>query len=122
MEERRYDAALELYEEVLALDRLNQHTKKGQLALHAARRKERAFRAVPLYKVPAVCVDFATLTRESFDPQEGFVLSRVNGAWDVQSILKLCPIAEEDALLIFARLLERGVIELKDPEHRRLGG
>jgi hypothetical protein len=122
LEERRYDAAWELYEEVLALDRLNQHAKKGQLALHAARRKERAFRAVPLYKVPAVCVDFATLTRESFDPQEGFVLSRVNGSWDVQSILKLCPIAEEDALLIFARLLERGVIELKDPEHRRLGG
>ena len=30
----------------------------------------------------------------------------------MRSILKLCPIPEEDALLIFARLLERGVIEL----------
>jgi len=121
-DERRYDAALELYEEVLALDRLNQHAKKGLLALHEAKRHDQARRAVPVHKVPAVCVDFATLTRESFDPQEGFVLSRVNGAWDVQSILKLCPISEENALIIFARLLERGVIELKDPEDRRLGG
>lgn len=122
MEEHRFDTALELYEEVLALDRLNQHAKKGLLALHDAKRKQRAFRAVPLHMVPAVCVDFATLTQEHFDPQEGFVLSRVNGSWDVQSILKLCPLAEEDALLIFARLLEQGVIELKDPEDRRLGG
>jgi hypothetical protein len=36
----------------------------------------------------------------------------VNGQWDVQSILKLCPMGEEEALLIFARLLDRGVIEL----------
>jgi hypothetical protein len=55
----------------------------------------------------------ATLTKENFDPQEGFVLSRLNGQWDVRSILKLCPMAEEDALLIFARLLERKVIDLR---------
>ncbi len=122
MAESRYDTALELYEEVLSLDRLNQHAKKGLLALQDAKRRQHALRAVPLHKVPAVCVDFATLTQESLDPQEGFVLSRVNGSWDVQSILKLCPLAEADALLIFARLLERGVIELKDPEDRRLGG
>ena len=29
-------------------------------------------------------MDMASLTRENFDPQEGFVLSRVNGQWDVQ--------------------------------------
>ena len=56
-------------------------------------------KAVPLDKVPLLAVDLATLTRENFDPHEGFVLSRVNGEWDVQSILKLCPMAEEDALL-----------------------
>ena len=54
-----------------------------------------------------------TLTKENFDPLEGFVLSRVNGQWNVRSILQLCPIPEEDALLIFARLMERHVIELK---------
>ena len=39
--------------------------------------------------------------------------SRVNGEWDVQSILKLCPMGEDEALLIFARLLERKLIRLQ---------
>jgi hypothetical protein len=55
----------------------------------------------------------AELTRQNFDAQEGFVLSRVNGEWDVRSILKLCPMGEEQALLIFSRLLERKVIRLQ---------
>ena len=59
-------------------------------------------------------MDFAELTKLQFDPHEGFVISRVNGQWDVQSILKLCPMAEEDALMIFSRLLDRKVIELRD--------
>ena len=51
------------------------------------------------------------------------MLSRVNGQWDVQSILKLCPMAEEDALLIFARLLEREAsIELKERLRRTPAG
>ena len=43
------------------------------------------------------------------------MVSRVNGQWDVQSILKLCPMTEDDALMIFSRLLERSVIELRKP-------
>ena len=108
--EKRYDKALEAYEKVLSIDRLNQNAKKGLIAVIEARNRERALRQVPLDKVPTLTMDFATLTQENFDPHEGFVLSRVNGQWDVQSILKLCPMGEEDALLIFARLLERKVI------------
>jgi hypothetical protein len=59
-----------------------------------------------------LAVDFAELTKQSLDPHEGFVLSRVNGQWDVQSILKLCPMGEEEATLIFARLLDRHLIRL----------
>lgn len=114
LQERRYSAAIKAYEEVLSLDRLNQNAKKGLLAAQSAREQERALKGIPLSKVPVLTVDMITLTRQDFDPQEGFVLSRVNGQWDVQAILKLCPMDEKDALLIFARLLERKVIELRD--------
>ena len=60
-------------------------------------------------------LDFKELTMQDLDAQEGFVVSRVNGQWDVQSILKLCPMTEQDALMIFARLIERRVIELRKP-------
>ena len=53
------------------------------------------------------------ITKEKFDSQEGFVLSRVNGQWDLRSILKLCPLPEDEALMIFVRLLDRKVIELQ---------
>ena len=53
-----------------------------------------------------------TLSQQKFDHQEGFVLSRINGQWDVRSILKLCPMPEEEALMIFVRLVDRKVIEL----------
>jgi hypothetical protein len=41
------------------------------------------------------------------------VVSRVNGQWDVQSILKLCPMREDETLLIFARLIDRKLIRLE---------
>jgi hypothetical protein len=112
LQEKRFDLALKAYEEVLALDRLNQHAKKGLIAVGQARERERATKRIPLDKVPVLKMDLLSLTKLNFDPQEGFVLSRVNGQWDVQSILKLCPMSEDDALMIFSRLLERKVIEL----------
>jgi hypothetical protein len=110
--QKRFDAAREAYEEVLSFDRLNQPAKKGLIAVAEARQRDRAVRTVPLDKVPVLSLSLAELTRENFDPQEGFVLSRINGQWDVRSILKLCPMTEDDALAIFARLLQRNVIQL----------
>ena len=116
LQARHYDQALKAYEGVLALDRLNQHAKKGLISVAESRSRDRAVKTIPLDRVPMLLADFVALTRERLDPQEGFVLSRVNGEWDVQSILKLCPMAEEDALLIFSRLLERKLIALKPAE------
>ncbi len=115
LEEKHFDAAQKAYEEVLALDRINQHAKKGLLAVVEARARERSQRTVSLDGVPYLTLKLETLTDLRFDPQEAFVLSRINGTWDVRSILKLCPMQEEEALMIFGRLLDWGVIELKEP-------
>jgi tetratricopeptide (TPR) repeat protein len=118
-EARRYDSALEAYEEVLTLDRLNQNAKKGVLAVTEARGRERALSTVKLDKVPVLRIALVDLTRENIDPQEGFLLSRINGEWDVRSILKICPMSEESALLIFARLASRGIIDFVEVGDRR---
>lgn len=118
LQERHYDDAVTAYEEVLAVDRLNQNAKKGLVAVSEARSRDKALKSVPLERIPVLRMDLAALTKENFEPQEGFVLSRINGEWDVKSILKLCPMGEEAALLIFARLLERKVVELVEPQGR----
>ena len=68
---------------------------------------------IPLDKVPWLRLTAVALSQQQFDPQEGFILSRINGQWDVQSILKLCPMGEDDTLLIFARLLDRKLIRME---------
>ena len=64
-------------------------------------------------RVPELAIPLHTLTQRSFTPHEGFVLSRINGQWDVKSITKISPIRELDVLMIFQKLLRDGVISWK---------
>ncbi|HXQ73230.1 MAG TPA: DUF4388 domain-containing protein [Pyrinomonadaceae bacterium] len=60
--------------------------------------------------VPQLRISPVEMTDLQIDPQEGFVLSRINGAWDIQSILSICPFREADCLRMIKKLRERGVI------------
>lgn len=64
-------------------------------------------------RVPRLAKQFDELGSMDFTPSEGFILSRINGVWDVGSILKISPMRETDALLIFHRLLRDRVITLE---------
>ena len=62
--------------------------------------------------VPELLVSPTALTEQQLDPQEGFLLSRINGAWDIESILSICPFREADCLRMLKRLIDRGVVGL----------
>jgi hypothetical protein len=62
--------------------------------------------------VPKLRVSPSDLTTQQIDPQEGFVLSRINGSWDIQSILSICPFREADCLRMIKKLMERGIVEI----------
>ena len=55
-------------------------------------------------KIPKLIKSFEEITQMNFTPNEGFLLSRINGTWDLGSILKVSPIREPDAMLIFYKL------------------
>ena len=63
-------------------------------------------------KVPRVSKSFEEITTMNFTPNEGFILSRINGQWDIGSLIKISPIRETDALLIFHKLWKDGIIAL----------
>ncbi len=65
-------------------------------------------------KIPELAISIPELTERTFSPQEGFVLSRINGQWDVKSIMKISPIKELDVLMIFQRFWKDGVIRWKE--------
>ena len=62
--------------------------------------------------VPVLLVSPNALTDQQLDAREGFILSRINGSWDIQSILSICPFREADCLRMIKRLIDRKVIGL----------
>jgi len=63
-------------------------------------------------KVPRVAKELEEITSMNFTPNEGFMLSRINGQWDIGSLIKISPIREPDALLIFYKLWKDGIIAM----------
>jgi hypothetical protein len=58
--------------------------------------------------IPLNQVSHAGLT-----PEEGFLLSRIDGSWDVKSILSVTPMKEVDVLRLIKKLIDRGIIGTK---------
>ena len=63
-------------------------------------------------KVPRVSKTIEEITQMNFTPNEGFILSRINGQWDIGSLIKISPIRETDAMLIFYKLWKDQIIAL----------
>jgi hypothetical protein len=61
-------------------------------------------------RVPKISKPVTEITQMNFTPNEGFILSRINGQWDIGSLIKISPIREPDAMLIFYRLWKTGII------------
>ncbi len=71
--------------------------------------------------VPYLQKSLSELNNMTFTPQENYILSRVNGVNTVQAILRLSPIQELQALMIFKRLAKDGFIGFLPPPEESTG-
>lgn len=62
---------------------------------------------------PVLLQGLNDLTDQEFTPEEGFLLSRIDGSWTLKSIIDVSPISEVDALRLMLRLRDRKIIELR---------
>jgi len=69
---------------------------------------------LPATKVPRLIRPLEELTAEEISPAESFLLTRMDGTWDVKSIIQICPLREVDALRALKRMRERGIIDFVD--------
>jgi hypothetical protein len=60
--------------------------------------------------MPRILVTSEQLEHERLGPQEGFVLSRINGESDIEAILSVCPFRAADSLRMIKKLLDGGII------------
>lgn len=73
---------------------------------------------LPPKKIPVLKKSLETLMSQDLSPEEGFLVSRVNGSWDLRSIISISPLREVDALRAFKKLRERGILDLIDAQAR----
>ena len=60
--------------------------------------------------IARILVSPEQLEHERLGPQEGFLLSRINGESDIESILSICPFREADSLRMIKKLWDGGII------------
>ncbi len=68
---------------------------------------------VRLNAIPVLAHSLEDLTKVNLTPQEGFLLTRLDGTSDLQSILRLTPLAPLEAQLLFWRLFKAGHVVLE---------
>ena len=71
---------------------------------------------LPPKKIPVLKKPLESLVNQDLSPEEGFLVSRVNGSWDLRSIITISPLREVDALRAFKKLRERGIIDLVESQ------
>jgi hypothetical protein len=64
---------------------------------------------VPPYKVPVLAVSREALKGFGFSPREHYLASRLNGKWDVGTLVVATPLGEMETLRILRKLLHAGV-------------
>ena len=68
---------------------------------------------LPQDKIPLLARPLSDLMGENLSPEEFYLLSRIDGEWNLRSIVTISPLREVEALRVLNRLRERGVITFK---------
>ncbi len=104
--------ALELSSRALEIDPENQSLQTLHRELQRSLFAELSRELLGTFRVPKLAVDRSELDGYDLSDHERYIVGRVDGHWDLLSLMRLSPIREVDALLTFKRLHERGIIDL----------
>src|SRR4051795_9459435 len=112
-----FDAALRHLRAARALEPENPDTQENLSEAEKRIREQIERSGVTLASIPQVTATMEQLTSSNLSPQEGFMLTRINGVYDIQSILKITPMPQLDALMLFWKLAMAGYIRLLPPRN-----
>ena len=68
---------------------------------------------LPPGAVPILTKPMEELMSFPFTPSEAFIVSRINGMWDVRSIARISPFPEHEVMRVFHKLTKSGVVSFK---------
>ncbi|HEX2798266.1 MAG TPA: hypothetical protein VHQ44_01215, partial [Thermoanaerobaculia bacterium] len=68
---------------------------------------------LPPGAVPILTKPMEELMSFPFTPTEAFIVSRINGIWDVRSIARISPFPEHEVMRVFHKLTKNGIVSFK---------
>jgi hypothetical protein len=68
---------------------------------------------LPGHSIPILARPMSEMVDERLSAEESYLLSRIDGMWDIDSIISISPLREVDALVTLDSLRERGLISLE---------
>ncbi|MDR0843351.1 MAG: DUF4388 domain-containing protein [Acidobacteriota bacterium] len=112
MATHRYREAIPVFQEVLRLDPENSWASEQIEQAEAAICRE-FYQSTPPEKIPYFLIPEAALLQYDFTTEEGFIVSRINGVWDVKSIAMLSPLREIDILRVLEKLVKMQIVDFR---------
>jgi hypothetical protein len=122
LEQQSYEAALRHLRAARSLEPENREVQEAMTQGEKQIRQEIERDGIKLAAIPKLAVTMEQLTSAKITPQEGFMLTRINGTYDIQSIIKITPIPQIDALMVFWKLAKAGHILIGPKSREPLPG
>jgi tetratricopeptide (TPR) repeat protein len=113
LETGNYQEAIAAFQETLRLDPQNAEAHEQIEMAESAICRDLYERSLPKHKIPYFAVPVTSLTSYNLTHQEGFVASRINGAWDIKTIVMLAPLREIEVLQTLDRLIKLSILALR---------
>ncbi len=112
LEEKNFDATLRHLRAARSLEPENREVQEALNQGEKRIREEIEADGIRLTSIPQLGASMEQLTTAKISPQEGFMLTRINGTYDIQSIIKITPMPQIDALMVFWKLVKAGHVRL----------
>lgn len=112
LDEKNFDSGLRHLRAARSLEPDNREVQEALTQGEKLIREEIERDGVKLTSIPQLAASMEQLQSAKISPHEGFMLTRINGTYDIQSIVKITPMPQLDALMVFWKLAKAGHIRL----------
>jgi hypothetical protein len=106
--------ALDLARQALALAPESEAIKQAYAEIERGLFAELSRQMLSRFRVPRLLKSREELAQESLSAEERYLVDRIDGRWDLLSLMRVSPLREVEALITFSRLADRGLITLGD--------
>jgi hypothetical protein len=111
-----FDGALQVLDPLYATHPENESLRRLTSEAEAAFVEKAYKHYLPAEKIPVLVEPLESLEAVDLTPQEYFMLSRIDGTWNLKAVIQIAPIREVEALRTLKRMREAGIIDLQDPD------